>query len=170
MTTQPKRPWFRFSLRTFLLVPVFVFLACGITIAIWPTPTDCGGNNPVMTQERVFLETVLVAAMDSPDHQFVITSATSELRVSLARCADDPALLVSTQPLRFEAADKNEVVIVCSEARTNRPRHRWENRVPKHAVGFADGHVELWTVEQYQSLDKSHLVSLHDLLSAKPNK
>lgn len=168
MTAPPKRPWFRFSPRTLLPLPVLVLLSLGTLMAVWPTVSDCGGNNPVMTQERIFLEAARYAALISPDRRIVITSLSPEQQECFAHWQGDPALLVSTKPLPFDEPDTSDIFIVCSEAHTNRPKWWWEARAPLHAVGYADGGIGLISVEQFKRLDRSHFVPVPTTLEEKP--
>jgi hypothetical protein len=163
--------WYQLSLRLLTALLILTFLAAGLIWTLIPQVTDCGGNNPVTTIEKMYLQMIYVSALDSPDHQFAVTKVSAEMHQVFQRIQNnaDGELLVSTKSYKPDSIDGDEVVIVCSQSFTNRPRFWFQQRVPKHAVGYADGRVELLTVPQFAKLDKSHLVPLKDVLADKKN-
>ena len=121
VNNRPSHGWLRLNLKTLMLLVFLVVAVGGFLSAAVPMPTDCGGNNPVMTYERMYVQTAYVAALDSPDRQFDINDAPADLHEILGQLTYDGEILVSVKPLRQDTLVGDEVVVACRRPYTNRP-------------------------------------------------
>ena len=94
MLAKPKRRLYQFTLSRAVLLLTFFFLAVGMTWALLPQPTDCGGNNPVIVYEKVYLQTAYDAALNSPSREFVITSVKNRASIAMAMSMTTSLLVI----------------------------------------------------------------------------
>jgi hypothetical protein len=132
--------------------------------------TNCGGNSAALANVRSYMLFVQRAAAESPDHQFLITSATAEQRRELSDLASDVWVkgahyLVSTAPYRDASPEPRRVLMVCDIPFTNVPRRYLLRSPPTHAASFSDGTTGLISVAEFEALDRSTLRPLDELLA-----
>jgi hypothetical protein len=133
-------------------------------------PTNCGGNSAALANVRQYMLFVQQAALANPEHHFCVTSATPEQREQLADLASDiwvggARYLVSTSPYGVPLHGPRTVLMVCDTPFRNVPRSTLMPPPPTHAASFSDGTTGLISVTEFNSLDRSTLKPLDELVA-----
>jgi hypothetical protein len=150
-----------------------VCMAAALAFARASQGSNCGGNSAALHCVRLYLILVQAAVAQNPDHQFVIARATPEERAELTGIVNDfwvrsVPFLVSRLPCGMPTSERRRIIIVCSRPFTNVPSRLLGFAPPAHAAAFSDGSVELISVQEFESLDRSRFAPLDELL-AEPN-
>jgi hypothetical protein len=149
------------------LIGAFIIALAILEPALNPR-RNCGGNNRVLCDVRLYLDLVDGEADDGPDQGFRVAAASPELQSELADCDHDirPArFLVPPMFYRAPAPVPRRIIIVCDTPYENVPQPIWLPGTPRHAVGYTDGSSGLISVAASPALDLSKFRPLDELLA-----
>src|ERR1017187_2435023 len=117
-----------------------LFLFCGgllavsaaVFLPVFSYASNCGGNSAALSDVREYVLLAQLGAMDSPDHSFRVSAATTDQRKQLANLArdywlSDAHFLVSTNPFSKNQTKSRRVVII-GQVTSDVGRRKCENR------------------------------------------
>lgn len=160
----------RFSLRTLLIAlalgPMVLALGSAWSRLGW---TNCGGNNAALADVRSYAIIAQMAADESTEGEFLVTSATAGQLNWLSEIANDSWLrggqiLVSMKPYRLESSEPRRIIAVCDRPFRNVPRYIFGEAPPTHAAAYSDGSTALLTAKEFAALDRSTMIPLNQLI------
>jgi hypothetical protein len=160
----------RYRLRTLLLLGAAVppVLAVGWHMPAIGLSSNCGGNNAAQAYVRGVAATMFLFAVERPERQFNLASATPQQRRALASCAvgwgiSGSDILISTRPLDVANDSDRQIVAICDRPFTNVPQYMFRRAAPSHAVAFSDFSTTLMSAREYAALDRSSFVPLNEI-------
>ena len=133
--------------------------------------SNCGGNSVALAACKHF---VIVLELWQDDHfgrAFSISEADAETRRQLTMpCGADwiraARLLAIVEDVRIDPAGDKRIVIVCSRAYDNVPRHAFFRAPATHAVAYSTGETGLISITEFANLDLARFVDLQ-MIDAK---
>jgi hypothetical protein len=149
-----------------LLVTLTAFIA---SINPFTHSSNCGGNSAALAAVQDYAMFARMAAEDSADHSFHITSATPEQLTHLTNYTlrgwlPNVRFLVSTQPVpEPQTKEGHRVIIVCDTPFNNVPRRLIGSAPFTHAAGFSDGSTGLISQGEFAKLDRTSFKFLDEI-------
>jgi hypothetical protein len=155
---------------TVLATIVILALITAMAVPLLESSTNCGGNNSTRVDCYEFTLYARLAS-DEKTEKFEIGKIDKQYLQMLARhhwgiCGSD--LLVRTN-FSTSKVNNHELVIICTEPFGNIPQPTiWNfyHQTPAHAVGYADGKVDLISPAEFKNLNLSGFVSVSNLVAS----